>query len=251
MKEVIAIVNHKGGVAKTTTCQAVGTGLSRKGYKVLFVDLDAQANLTFCLGVNQPELTALELLTGQATAKEVIHSIDEHQALIPASPSLAGADTFIIGTGKEYRLKEALSPITKDFDYILIDTPPALSTLTVNALTACDSVIIPALAEAFSIQGIGLLNDTIQAVQAYTNPGLTIKGILLTNNSSNTILSKDMKANLQQTADYLGTKLFDTWIRHTVAVGEAQASQQSLYDYAPKATATEDYTALIEEILKK
>ena len=250
MKEVIAIVNRRGGVGKTATAHAVGAGLALRGYKVLFLDLDSQCNLTYDVGGETGQPTSLEVLSGTATAKEAI----QHTAggdIIPASPSLAVADTTIDGTGKEYRLKEALEPLAGEYDYIIIDTPPALGVLTVNALTACNSAIIPAQAEVHSIQGIGLLYEVIRAVQKYTNPALTVKGILITRYNGRAILSKDMKSNLEDTAKELGTKVFTTPIRECTAIKEAQATQSSIYAYAPKSNATADYTALIKEILKE
>jgi len=247
MKEIIAIVNRRGGVGKTATAHAIGAGLFLRGYKTLFVDLDSQCNLSFDVGAKTAPLTSMEVLSGTATAKEAIQHT-EGGDIIPASPSLAVADTTIDGTGKEYRLKEALEPLAGEYDYIIIDTPPALGVLTVNALTASNSAIIPAQAEVHSIQGIGLLYDVIRAVQKYTNPSLTIKGVLITRYNGRSILSKDMKSNLEATAKELGTKVFDTPIRECTAIKEAQATQSDIFTYAPKSNATADYTALINEI---
>ena len=210
--ETIAIVNRRGGVGKTATAHAIGAGLHLRGYKVLFVDMDSQCNLTYDTGAEEKPPTSMEVLNGTAPAEDALQHIPDGD-IIPASPSLAVADTTITGTGKEYRLKEALSPIAGRYDFIIIDTPPALGVLTVNALTACNSVIIPAKPELHSLQGIGLLYETIRAVKKYTNPALTIKGILLTHYNGRTILAKDMKANLETTAQELGTKVFDTPIR--------------------------------------
>ena len=246
--ETIAIVNRRGGVGKTATAHAIGAGLARKGYKTLFVDLDSQCNLTFDVGGNPAPLTSMEVLSGTATAQEAIQHTKGGD-IIPASPSLAVADTTITDTGKEYRLKEALAGL--DYDYIIIDTPPALGVLTVNALTASTSAIIPAQAEVHSIQGIGLLYEVIRAVQKYTNPALTIKGILITRYNGRAILSRDMKSNLEATAKELGTKVFTTPIRECTAIKEAQATQSDIYSYAPKSNATADYTALLNELEKE
>lgn len=247
MKETIAIVNRRGGVGKTATAHAVGAGLALRGYSVLFVDLDSQCNLTYDLGVTKTPLTSMEVLSGTATAEEAIQHLDRWD-VIPASPSLAVADTAIEGTGKEHRLKEALEPVAGSYDYIIIDTPPALGVLTVNALTASDSAIIPAQAEVHSLQGIGLLYEAVQAVKKYTNPALKIKGILITRYKGRAILSRDMRANLEATASQLDTKVFSTPIRECIALQEAQAMQEDIFSYAPRSNATKDYTALIEEI---
>ena len=248
--KTIAIVNRRGGVGKTATAHAIGAGLALRGYKVLFVDIDSQCNLTYDTGAKEKPPTSMEVLSGTATAEEALQDIPDG-AIIPASPSLAVADTMINGTGKEYRLKEALAPIAGQYDYIIIDTPPALGVLTVNALTACDSVIIPAQAEVHSLQGIGLLYETIKAVKKYTNPALTIKGILITRYNNRAILQRDMRANLEATAQEMGTKVFTTPIRECNAIKEAQATQNNIYTYAPRSNATADYTAIINEIEKE
>ena len=164
MKEIITIVNRRGGVGKTATAHAIGAGLALRGYNILFIDLDSQCNLTFDIGANTAPLTSMEVLSGTATAEEAIQHT-EGGDIIAGSPSLAIADTAIEGTGKEYRLKEALEPIAGSYDYIIIDTPPALGVLTTNALTSATSAIIPAQAEVHSLQGIGLLYEAVQAVQ--------------------------------------------------------------------------------------
>lgn len=250
MRETIAIVNRRGGVGKTATAHAIGAGLALRGYKTLFIDLDSQCNLTFDVGAKTAPLTSMEVLSGTATAQEAIQHAQGGD-IIPASPSLAVADTTLEGTGKEYRLKEALEPIAGKYDYIIIDTPPALGVLTVNALTACNSAIIPAQAEVHSIQGIGLLYEAIRAVQKYTNHALAIKGILITRYNGRAILSRDMKENLETTAKELGTKVFTTPIRECTAIKEAQATQSDIYSYAPRSNATADYTALIQDILEE
>ena len=163
----IAVVNRRGGVGKTATAHALGAGLQARGFRVLFVDLDSQSNLTYDTAAPAGGLSALELLTGQAPAADIVKMTAQGAAVIPASPNLAAADVIITGTGKEYRLREALEPLAPSFDYAIIDTPPALGTLTINALTAATGAIIPAQAEIHSIQGISLLNDTAQAVRKY------------------------------------------------------------------------------------
>lgn len=247
MIETIAIVNRRGGVGKTATAHAIGTGLVHRGYKVLFVDLDSQCNLSFDVGAIPASMTSMEVLSGTATAQEAIQRTHLGD-IIPASPSLAVADTTLDGTGKEYRLKEALEPLAGIYDYIIIDTPPALGVLTVNALTACNSAIIPAQAEVHSLQGIGLLYETMRAVKKYTNRGLKVKGILITRYNGRAILSRDMKSNLEATAKKLGTKVFNAPIRECTAIKEAQALQRDIYSYAPNSNATKDYSAVLDEI---
>lgn len=246
--KTIAIVNRRGGVGKTATAHAIGAGLALRGYKTLFIDLDSQCNLTYDIGVQKAPLTSMDVLSGTATAEEAIQHTGGGD-IIPASPSLAVADTAIEGTGKEHRLREALEPLAGVYDYCIIDTPPALGVLTVNALTASQWAIIPAQAEVHSLQGIGLLYEAIQAVQKYTNPALKVEGILITRYNGRAILSKDMRGNLEETARELGTKVFATPIRECIAIKEAQAMQRDIYSYSPRSNATEDYTALIEELV--
>lgn len=248
MAQTISIINQKGGVGKSTTAFCLGSGLTRKGAHVLFVDLDAQANLTWSLGADPDGgPTALEVLTRACPAAKAVRSTPNGD-LIPASASLSGADTVITAVGKEYRLREALEPLSASYDYIIIDTPPALGILTVNALTACDGVIIPAQADIYSIQGIGQLYSTIQTVRQYCNPAIKVLGIVLTRFSSRAILSRDVADMLQETAQKMGTRLYRTPIRECIAMKEAQASRQDIFSYAPKSNASADYAALIDEI---
>lgn len=248
MKKIVSIINQKGGVGKSTTAESLAAGLSLRGYKTLAVDLDAQGNLTYTFGADNTGATVLEVLTGDATAAEAIKHTQSCDVL-PANKALAGADAYIKETGKEYRLKEALENVTDQYDYIIIDTPPALGILTVNALTACQSVIIPSQADIYSIQGIEQLSETMKPVKKYCNPGLEIEGILLTRYSARSVLSREVADMLEELAAKLGTKLFKTKIREAIAVKEAQISQQSLFEYSPKAKPTEDYNALIDELI--
>lgn len=250
MKEIIAIINQKGGVGKSTTANAIGAGLSLKGWKVLYIDLDAQGNLSYTLGAGGAGLSALDVLNKSASAQQAIQQTRQGD-IIPASLALAGADTIITAVGKEYRLKEAIDPIEENYDYIIIDTPPALGILTINALTACTGAIIPAQADIYSLQGISQLHSTIQTVRKYCNPQLTIKGIVLTRYSPRAILSREVAEMIEETAEQFNTKLYKTAIRENIAVKEAQARQQDIFSYSPKSNAAEDYKTLVEEIIER
>ena len=246
--KTIAIINQKGGVGKSTTASQLASGLSLKGYRTLSVDLDAQGNLSYTAGAKTDGATALGVLTGEVKTEDAIQHTQSGD-IIPANKALAGADAFIADTGKEYRLKEALESVSGSYDFCIIDTPPALGILTINALTACNSVIIPAQADIYSLQGIEQLAETMKPVKKYCNPALAIEGILLTRYSPRSVLSRDIADLAEQLAEKLGTKLFKATIREAIAVKEAQISQQSLFAYAPKAKVTEDYTAFVEEVL--
>ena len=244
--EVIAIVNRKGGVGKTATAQALGAGLIKKKKKVLYIDLDSQTNLSYGLGADISGLTSMDVLTGDATAKEAIQKTEQGD-VIPGTEALAGADAIIDGTGKEYRLKEAIDGL--QYDYIIIDTPAQLGTLTVNALTAATSVIIPVQAEIYSLQGIGQLARTIQTVKKYCNSDLVIMGMVITRYSSRAVLTRDMTELLEDTAKQLHTTVYTTKIRECIALKEAQARQQDIFTYSPSSNAAKDYEGLLTEIL--
>lgn len=246
--EVVAIVNRKGGVGKTATAQALGAGLARKKKKVLYIDLDSQTNLSYGLGADPEGLNSMDILTGEATAAEAIQHTPQGD-VIAGSEALAGADAAIDGTGKEYRLKEAIDGL--QYDYIIIDTPAQLGTLTVNALTAANSVVIPVQAEVYSLQGIGQLSKTIEAVKKYCNRDLYIRGILITRYNGRAVISKDMQSNLKDAAEQLKTKLYSTPIRECVSIKEAQAIQQDIYTYAPRSNAAKDYEAFIKEFTER
>ena len=249
MSKALAIINQKGGVGKSTTALAIGAGLSLKGYSVLFIDLDAQGNLSYTLGANTQGYNAMGVLQRPETAKEEIQHTPQGD-IIASSPALAGADAVITETGKEYRLKEALESLSGAYDFCIIDTPPALGILTINALTACEGAIIPAQADIYSLQGISQLNSTIQTVKKYCNPALSIMGIVLTRYNGRSIIRREVAEMLERTAEQLHTKLYTSKIRECTALVEAQATKQNIYSYAPRSNATADYKALVDEILR-
>ncbi len=247
--KIITITNQKGGTGKTTTAAAVADGLILKGYKVLSIDLDAQCNLSYSKNAEMGKKTILGVLIGEVDIAEAIQTTSQGD-IIPSTNALAGADAFIVGTGKEYRLKESLRPLMGIYDFIIIDTPPALGILTVNALTASNSVIIPIQADIYSLHGVGQLNETILPVKQYCNPNLKIEGILLTRFNPRAVLSKDLIEIAKPFAQELDTKLFDTTIREGVSIKEAQFVRKSIFSYAPKSNQARDYTAFIDELLE-
>jgi len=192
----------------------------------------------------------MEVMTGKATAGQSIQHLGQSD-IIAGSPALAGADTVIAETGKEYKLKEAIEPLIGLYDYVIIDTPPAMGILTVNALTAATGCIIPAQADIYSLQGINQLYGTIQTVKKYCNPALKINGILLTRYNGRAIIGREIAEMIEQTAGQLETKLYKTKIRECTAIKESQAVKESIFAYAPKSNAALDYSALVNEILKE
>lgn len=245
--KTLVITNQKGGTGKTTTALATAHGLAQEGYKVLFIDLDAQQNASSVLDVEGNEPNSLDVLTGNATLDEAIAEAGTVDA-VAADIHAAQADKLIEGVGAEYRLKEALEEVAGRYDFAILDTPPALGIITVNALTAADAAIIPAQADVFSLTGIAQLSGTVDAVRKYSNTGLKVAGVLLTRYNGRATLSRDIREAAEEAAQALGTSVFDATIREAVAIKESQATRQSLQDYAPKANVTADYNAYLEEL---
>lgn len=251
MAKIISITNQKGGVGKTTTTGAVAAGFKLKGYKVLCVDLDPQSNLSFSAGAETEECpTIYEILKGEAKTSFSIQKMQSFD-IISSNILLSGIELEFTQTGREYLLKEALSSVKDKYDYIFLDTPPALSILTVNAFTASDYIIIPMLADIFSLQGIAQLSETIDRVRRYCNPNVKVEGIVLTKFNKRTILSREIKGTAELIAEQLNTEIFKTTIRSSVAVMEAQTNQQDIYNYSPKNGAAKDYMDLVEELIER
>ena len=249
--KTIAIVNQKGGVGKTTTAAAIGSGLVNQHKKVLFLDLDAQCSLSYLMQADYSgkEPCAMDLMQGTAAAADAVQ-VTMQGHVIAACPALAIADTMITDTGKEYRIREALEPIAAQYDYCIIDTPPALGVLVINALAAADGCIIPAQADLFSLQGIAQLKKTIQRVTKYCNPGLTVYGIVLTRYADRTLISREVSAQMEELANIMQTKLYNTRIRECTAIKTAQYLREPIFTHAPRSNASKDYAALIDEIQK-
>lgn len=238
--KVISIINQKGGVAKTTTAQALGAGLANKGYRILLLDLDPQGNLTYSTGA-KANRGAYDLLKG-SRVEECTTDLGE-LSIITSQPQLTGMET------PHNALERALEPL-QGYDYVIVDTPPALSSLTINALTASDQAIITAQADIYSLQGIGQLYQTIEAVKQRANPELTIAGILLTRHNPRTILGKELTDLMNSTAEQLKTKVYTSTIREAVAIREAQAMKADILTYAPNSKVANDYQAFIEEFMR-
>jgi len=251
MSRIISISNQKGGVGKTTTTGALASGLKKKGYSVLALDLDPQCNLSFSMGAdNENNATIYDVLKGDLKTCYAIQHAPVTD-MIPATILLSSVELEFTNTGREYLLKEALAPVADLYDYVLIDTPPALSVLTVNAFTASDYIIVPMLSDIFSLQGIAQLYDTVDRVKKYCNPRLQIAGILLTKYNPRTLLSSEIRGTAEMIAADLGICLFDTFIRSSVAISEAQSVQSSILEYAPRNHAVEDYSHWVEELFQK
>ena len=247
---IITIGNQKGGVGKTTTALAMASILGRKGYKVLLIDLDAQGNASLATGVTSENIPSIvDVMRNEIEIQNAILHFNEYDLLASSKALDTLQNQLMEEMGREYKLKEVLEPIKNKYDYIIIDTPPHLSILTVNAFTCSDKVIIPALADIFSLQGIGQVFVSIDGVKQYTNDKIQVAGVLLTRYSDRATLSKDVRDLIGKYSSSQNTKLFNTTIRENIAVKESQLEQKSLCDYR-RATAAKDYEVFIEEFLE-
>lgn len=251
MCTVISISNQKGGVGKTTTTGALAAGMKRKGFKVLAVDLDPQGNLTFSVdGESEISASIYDVLKKEVKAQ---HSIQRTPStdLISSSILLSSIELEFTASGREYLLRDAIAPLLPYYDYILIDTPPNLGILTVNAFTASDYIIVPVLSDIFSLQGLAQLHESVQRIKTYCNPKLSFAGILLTRFNVRTLLSAEIQGTAQMISKSLEIPLFKTCIRNSIVVSEAQSAQKSLLSYSPKNGATKDYTRFVDELLER
>ena len=244
---VIVVANQKGGVGKTTTSSALSGVFVQKNKKVLAIDLDPQGNLTFSLGAKDDGYTIHDVLEGTIPIEQAIQHT-RNCDIISSNILLSGSELELTSVGREYILKEKLEPILDKYDYIILDTPPALSILTINAYTAADDLIIPMTPEILSLQGIAQLKDTIFAVKKYYNKQLNLRGILLTKYNARILLTKEVEELAGIVAEQMGTVVLNTKIAMSVAVAEAPAHQETITIYAPRIKATKDYISLVKEL---
>jgi chromosome partitioning protein len=250
MAHIYALVNQKGGVGKTTTAVNLAAFLASLGQRVLLVDLDPQANATSSLGINKQKVKGgvYESLIGESKAQEsVLHSPQLKLALFPASPALAGAEIELVNElARETRLRKALALTDSLYDYILIDCPPSLGLLTLNALTAARGVIIPVQCEYLALEGLGQLTNSIARVRAALNAHLVIRGVIMTMYESRASLSAQVVAEVQK---HFPGKVFKTVIPRNVRLAEAPSHGLPISVYAPSSSGGIAYRALAEELL--
>ena len=245
MSRVIAISNHKGGVGKTTSALNIGAGLNSLGKKILLVDLDPQANLSQSLGITEPEINIYGALRGRYPLQPV--EITEGLDLIPSTLDLSGAEVELTGeAGREYILKELIDPLRSSYDFILIDSPPSLGLLTINAFTASDEVYIPLQAQYLALQGLTKLLEIVDKIQRRLNKDLTIGGVFITQYDGRKVLNRDVVTAIE---GHFKDKVFKTKIRDNVALAEAPARGVDIFRYNSKSYGAEDYLSLCREIL--
>ena len=244
MSRIIAIANHKGGVGKTTSVGSIGSILASMGKRTLLVDLDAQANLTASFLTEDPDQTIYNALKGEIALPVI--QIRENLSLVASTLDMAGVELDLSSRiSREYILRKLLKPAAEQYDYVLLDCPPSLGLVTINALVAARELFIPLTAEALPSRGLAKLTNILQMVRENLNEDITLSGVIITRWES-TNLSKMVEAQLRQT---FGDTIYKTKIRKNVAIAEAPLYAKDVVSYAPDSNGAKDYTALTEEIL--
>ena len=247
---VIAFANQKGGVGKTTTSVNLGACLAEAGKKVLLIDTDAQGNATSGLGVRKADIDQdiYDVLVNEVPIADVIkHTQRENYDVVPATIQLSGAEIELTSQmAREKRLADAVATIKDQYDYILIDCPPSLGLLTINAFTTSDSILIPVQAEYYALDGLSPLMNTIHLVQKHFNPELKIEGVLMTMLDARTNLGNEVVAEVR---NYFKDKVYQTVISRNVRLSEAPSHGMAIIDYDPKSKGAEQYRSLTKEVL--
>jgi chromosome partitioning protein len=244
---VVSLLNHKGGVGKTTSAINIGAGLVELGKRVLLIDLDPQANLTISLGIPRQKFTIYEALRGEGELAPYNHK--QNLDVVTSSLDLSGAEMELINeAGREFILRELIGQVSDDYDYVLIDCPPSLGLLTLNALTSSRYVLIPLQTEFLAVQGLAKIKQVIDKVKFRLNKSLEMAGVIATMYDSRRVLNRDVVDTIHK---YFGDKVFGTYIRDNVALAEAPAQRKDIFEYSPKSPGAADYLALSREFLDR
>ncbi|MDD4291837.1 MAG: AAA family ATPase [Clostridia bacterium] len=252
MGRIVAFSNQKGGVGKTTTAINIATFCAKKGKKVLLVDFDPQGNASSSFGIQKNKLkeTVYDLLVGRTTPDQVVYKTDVNGLnILPSNVDLAAAEVELVGQKRrECFLRDALSVAKLDYDYIMIDCPPSLGLLTLNALVAADSVIIPIQSEFFALEGLTQLVKTIQLVKQRLNPSLVVGGVILTMNDTRSIMSRQVS---QEIKGYFGDKVYETTVPRNIKLCEAPSFGIPVSIHAPKSNGAIAYAKIADEFIKR
>ena len=252
MGKVIAIVNQKGGVGKTTTAINLASCLAIAEKRTLIIDIDPQGNTTSGVGIdkNKIDISTYDVLLGGATIKEAVKETEiKYLSLLPANIDLVGAEVELVNApSREHRLKEAIEPVRNDYDFIFIDCPPSLGLLTINTLTAADSLIIPIQCEYYALEGLGQLLNTVSLVQKHLNPLLEIHGVLLTMYDGRLNLSRQVADEARK---FFNGKVYNTVINRNVRLSEAPSYGKPIVLYDILCTGAENYINLAKEVLAR
>lgn len=250
MARIISVANQKGGVGKTTTTVNLGSSLAYTGQKVLLIDMDAQGNATSGLGVRKPDVEQdiYDVLVNEVPIVDaILPSSRENLDIVPATLQLAGAEIELTSMmARESRLKSAISELEEHYDFILIDCPPSLGHLTINAFTASDSILIPVQCEYYALEGLSQLLNTVRLVQKHFNPTLEIEGVLLTMYDARTNLGAEV---VEEVRRYFQEKVYETIIPRNIRLSEAPSHGLSIVDYDIRSKGAEVYQELAKEVL--
>jgi chromosome partitioning protein len=247
MGKILSISNHKGGVGKTTSAINIGAGLNKLGKKVLLIDLDPQANLSQSLGLINQSKTIYGALKGDYKLEPI--SVIDGLDVIPSTLDLSGAEIELSSEpGREYILKELIDGIKTNYDFIIIDSPPSLGLLTINAFTAADEIIIPLQAQFLAMQGLAKLVEVVEKIKARLNKGLKVGGVFITQYDGRKVLNRDVFETINL---HFKSEVYTTKVRDNISLAEAPAQGLDIFRYNPKSNGAEDYMALAKEILER
>lgn len=247
--KVICFSNHKGGVGKTCSTCNIGVGLSRLKHKVMIIDLDPQGNLSLSLGIKDINKSIYNAIKGECPLSDVTYPLNRYLHVVPANLDLSGAEIDLVSQpGREVILRELISEELQNYDFILIDCPPSLGLLTLNALSAATDVIIPLQAQYLAMQGLATLDSVIKMIKMRINKELSVSGVIITQYDNRIVLNRDVAASIRE---HFGDKVFKTNIRNTVSLAEAPSSGKDIFRYKANSLGAQDYQELCEEIVNR